>query len=54
MEGIFVAASRMGDDDQADTRDTFVQTYDEATQVWGLSESIDRSLLDTSVGVSDP
>lgn len=41
---VFVAASRMGDDDQADTRDTFVQTYDEATQVWGVAWNLSTGL----------
>lgn len=33
---VFVAASRMGDDDQADTRDTFVQTMTRQPKYGGL------------------
>jgi len=34
---VFVAASKMVDGDQLDTRDAFIRAYDEATQVWGVA-----------------
>lgn len=41
---VFVAASGMVESDQPDTRDTFVQTYDEATQVWGVAWNLSTGL----------
>lgn len=41
---IFVAASRMVDGDQPDTRDAFIQAYDEATQVWGVAWNLSTGL----------
>lgn len=34
---VFVAASKMVDGDQLDTRDALIRAYDEATQVWGVA-----------------
>lgn len=41
---VFVAASRVGDEDQSDTRDAFIQAYDEATQVWGVAWNLSTGL----------
>ncbi len=41
---VFVAASRMVDSDQPDTRDAFIQAYDEATQVWGVAWNLSTGL----------
>jgi len=41
---VFVAASKMVDGDQLDTRDAFIQTYDEATQVWGVAWNLSTGL----------
>ena len=41
---VFVAASKMVDSDQLDTRDAFIQAYDEATQVWGVAWNLSTGL----------
>ena len=41
---VFVAASKMVDGDQLDTRDAFIRTYDEATQVWGVAWNLSTGL----------
>ncbi len=41
---VFSAASRMVDGDQSDTRDAFIQAYDEATQVWGVAWNLSTGL----------
>jgi len=41
---VFVAASKMVDDDTQATRDTFIQAYDEATQVWGVAWNLSTGL----------
>ncbi len=41
---VFVAASKMVDDDQLDTRDAFIRAYDEATQVWGVAWNLSTGL----------
>jgi len=41
---VFVAASKMVDGDQLDTRDAFVRAYDEATQVWGVAWNLSTGL----------
>ncbi len=41
---VFVAASKMVDEDQLDTRDAFIRTYDEATQVWGVAWNLSTGL----------
>lgn len=41
---VFVAASKMVDGDQLDTRDAFTRTYDEATQVWGVAWNLSTGL----------
>lgn len=41
---VFVAASKMVDGDQLDTRDAFIQAYDEATQVWGVAWNLSTGL----------
>lgn len=41
---VFVAASKMVDDDQLGTRDAFIQAYDEATQVWGVAWNLSTGL----------
>lgn len=41
---VFVTASRMVDDEQRDTRDAFIQAYDEATQVWGVAWNLSTGL----------
>lgn len=41
---VFVAASRMVDGDQSDTRDAFIQAYDEATKVWGVAWNLSTGL----------
>ncbi|WP_150427986.1 McrB family protein [Dechloromonas sp. CZR5] len=40
----FVAASKMVDGDQLDTRDAFIRAYDEATQVWGVAWNLSTGL----------
>lgn len=51
---VFVAASRMVEGDQSDTRDVFIQAYDEATQVWGVAWNLSTGLYWTHpVGVFD-
>jgi 5-methylcytosine-specific restriction protein B len=41
---VFVAASKMVDGDQSDARDSFIQAYDEATQVWGVAWNLSTGL----------
>lgn len=41
---VFVAASKMVDDDQLDTHDAFIRAYDEATQVWGVAWNLSTGL----------
>ena len=41
---VFVAASNMVEGDESDTRDAFIQTYDEATQVWGVAWNLSTGL----------
>lgn len=41
---VFVAASKMVDEDQLDTRDAFIRAYDEATQVWGVAWNLSTGL----------
>jgi 5-methylcytosine-specific restriction enzyme B len=41
---VFVAASQMVEGDQPDTRDAFIQAYDEATQVWGVAWNLSTGL----------
>lgn len=41
---VFVAASKMVDGDQLGTRDAFIRTYDEATQVWGVAWNLSTGL----------
>jgi 5-methylcytosine-specific restriction protein B len=41
---VFVAANGMVKDDQPDTRDTFMQAYDGATQVWGVAWNLSTGL----------
>ena len=41
---VFVAASKMVDGDQLDTRDAFIRSYDEATQVWGVAWNLSTGL----------
>ncbi|MBL0208789.1 MAG: AAA family ATPase [Propionivibrio sp.] len=41
---VFVAASKMVDGDQSDTRDAFIQAYDEAAQVWGVAWNLSTGL----------
>jgi 5-methylcytosine-specific restriction protein B len=41
---VFVAASKMADGDQSDARDSFIQAYDEATQVWGVAWNLSTGL----------
>ena len=41
---VFVAASKMVDGDQLDTRDAFIRAYDEATQVWGVAWNLSTGL----------
>lgn len=41
---VFVAASKMVDGDQLDTRDALIQAYDEATQVWGVAWNLSTGL----------
>lgn len=41
---VFVTANKMVDGDQSDTRDTFIQAYDEATQVWGVAWNLSTGL----------
>ena len=41
---IFVAASRMLEGDQPDTRAAFIQAYDQATQVWGVAWNLSTGL----------
>lgn len=41
---VFVAASKMVDGDQLDTRDAFIRAYDEAAQVWGVAWNLSTGL----------
>jgi 5-methylcytosine-specific restriction protein B len=41
---VFVAASQMVEGDQPDTREAFIQAYDEATQVWGVAWNLSTGL----------
>ena len=41
---VFVAASQMVESDQPDTRDAFIQAYDDATQVWGVAWNLSTGL----------
>lgn len=41
---VFVAASKMVDDDQLDIQDAFIRAYDEATQVWGVAWNLSTGL----------
>lgn len=41
---VFVAASKMVDGDQLDTRDAFIRAYDEATHVWGVAWNLSTGL----------
>ncbi|QJD59958.1 AAA domain-containing protein [Pseudomonas sp. gcc21] len=41
---VFVAASKMVDGDQLDTRDAFIRAYNEATQVWGVAWNLSTGL----------
>jgi len=41
---VFVAASKMVDGDQLDTRDAFIRAYDEATQIWGVAWNLSTGL----------
>ena len=41
---VFVAASKMVDGDQLETRDAFIRAYDEATQVWGVAWNLSTGL----------
>lgn len=41
---VFVAASKMVAGDQSDARDSFIQAYDEATQVWGVAWNLSTGL----------
>lgn len=41
---VFVAASQLPDSDQPDTRDAFIQAYDDATQVWGVAWNLSTGL----------
>lgn len=41
---VFVAASKMVDGDQLDTRDSFIRAYDEATQLWGVAWNLSTGL----------
>lgn len=41
---VFVAASKVVDGDQLDTRDAFIRAYDEATQVWGVAWNLSTGL----------
>lgn len=41
---VFVAASKMVEGDQLDTRDAFIRAYDEATQVWGVAWNLSTGL----------
>ena len=41
---VFVAAHSMVEDDQPETRDAFIQAYDEATQVWGVAWNLSTGL----------
>ena len=41
---VFVAASKMVDGDQLDTRDAFIRAYDEAIQVWGVAWNLSTGL----------
>lgn len=41
---VFVAASKMVDGDQLDTRDAFIRAYDEATQLWGVAWNLSTGL----------
>lgn len=41
---VFVAASKMVDGDQLNTRDAFIRAYDEATQVWGVAWNLSTGL----------
>lgn len=41
---VFVAASKMVDGDQLDTRDAFIRAYDEATLVWGVAWNLSTGL----------
>jgi 5-methylcytosine-specific restriction protein B len=41
---VFVAASKMVDGDQMDTRNDFTRAYDEATQVWGVAWNLSTGL----------
>lgn len=41
---VFVAASNMVEGDESDTRDAFIQAYDQATQVWGVAWNLSTGL----------
>ncbi len=41
---VFVAASKMVDGDQLDTRDAFIRAYDAATHVWGVAWNLSTGL----------
>lgn len=41
---VFVAASKMVDGDQLDTREAFIRAYDDATQVWGVAWNLSTGL----------
>lgn len=41
---VFVVANKMVDGDQSDARDSFIQAYDEATQVWGVAWNLSTGL----------
>ncbi len=41
---VFEAARNMVEGDESDTRDAFIQTYDEATQVWGVAWNLSTGL----------
>lgn len=41
---VFAAASKLDESDQAEDRDTFIQAYDAATQVWGVAWNLSTGL----------
>jgi 5-methylcytosine-specific restriction protein B len=41
---VFAAASKLDESDQAEDRDTFIEAYDAATQVWGVAWNLSTGL----------
>lgn len=41
---VFAAASKMVEGDESDTRDAFIEAYDEATDVWGVAWNLSTGL----------